>query len=70
MLENSTVYVFEKILPLDLLYVINSFLPKPLKQKKEHISPSMQKALYSIQSLKLKGVSGMYMRELDYFVLD
>ena len=68
MIKNSPAYVFEKIIPLDLIYVINSFLPRP--PKKKQVSPSMQKELIKIQRMGLKGKNNMYMRDLIDFCLD
>jgi hypothetical protein len=70
MIKSSPAYVLEPILPLDLVYVIHSFIPRPIKKKREQISPSLQKALQTIQTLELKGKNGMYMKGLDDFVLD
>ena len=70
MIKESPAYVFESILPLDLVYVIHSYLPRPPKKKKEHVSPTLQKELQKIQSLELKGKNEMYMKGLDDFVLD
>ncbi len=69
MITKSLAYVFEPILPFDLIYVIDSYLPRPYKKKKEH-SPSMQKQLTKIQNMFLKGKSGMYMKYLEDFCLD
>jgi len=68
MIKNSPAYVFEKTLPLDVIYVINSFLPRPPKQKK--LSPSLQTHLKKIQSIELKGKNEMYMRDFEDFLLD
>jgi hypothetical protein len=70
MIKQSPAYIFEPILPLDIVYVINSFLPKPVKPKKKQVSPSFQKELQKIQSVELKGKSGMFMRDLEDFLLD
>jgi len=69
MKKGSPVYVLHDILPLDVVYVISSFVPKQSKQKKE-VSPSMQKQLTKIQTTFLKGKNNMYMRELIDFCLD
>jgi len=69
MKKGSPVYVLHDILPLDVVYIINSFVPKQSKQKKE-VSPSMQKQLTKIQTTFLKGKNNMYMRELIDFCLD
>ena len=68
MIKNSPAYIFEPILPLDVVYVIDSFLPRPPKKKK--ISPSLQSQLKKIQSMDIKGKSGMYMRDFEDFLLD
>lgn len=70
MIKQSPAYLLREILPDDLIYVINSYLPRPVKKKREPVSPSMQKELTKIQSGMLKGKSGMYMRGLDDFCLD
>lgn len=70
MITQSPAYVLERILPIDLVYVIHSFLPRPVKKKKESISPSMQKELTKIQHMTLKGKNGMYMKNLEDFCLD
>ena len=69
MKKGSPVYVLHDILPLDVVYVISTFIPKQSKQKKE-VSPSMQKQLTKIQTTFLKGKNNMYMRELIDFCLD
>jgi hypothetical protein len=70
MSKYSSAYVFQSILPIDVVYTIDNFIPRSPKKKKQTISPSFQKELQRIQSLELKGKSGMYMRGLDDFVLD
>jgi hypothetical protein len=70
MIKQSPAYVLEPALPLELIYVIHSYLPRPPKKKKEQVSPTFQKELLKIQSLELKGKNGMYMRGLDDFILD
>jgi len=73
------------LLPDDVLGVINSFvphLPKPKKNKrKESIdsvdsavssvsrSPDVQRDLRLIQRRAMKGMDGMFMRDLEDFVL-
>lgn len=70
MIKHSPAYILEPRLPLDLIYVIHSFLPRPIKKKQDEVSPSLQKALQKIQSTELKGKNAMYMKGLDDFVLD
>lgn len=70
MIKSSPAYVLEPILPLDLVYVIHSYLPKPVKPKKKEVSPSLQKELQKIQSIELKGKNAMYMKDFEDFVLD
>ena len=73
------------LLPDDVLGVINSFvphLPKPKKNKRKGSidsvdsavssvsrSPDVQRDLRLIQRRALKGMDGMFMRDLDDFVL-
>jgi len=40
------------------------------KRQTPSSSPSLQKELTRIQTMKLKGKSAMYMRELEDFMLD
>lgn len=69
MTEERPAYILKPILPLTVIQIINSFVPPP-KKKKEHISPTLQKDLQKIQSMELKGKSGMYMKGLDDFILE
>ena len=62
-------YEVEQRLPGEIVKHIYSFLPYPRKKKVEH-SPSLQRELTRIQSVELKGKSGMYMKDLDEFCLD
>lgn len=66
----SPVFVLESILPRDVVCVIDSFVPRPVKKKKGQVSPSMQKELQKIQTVMLKGKNAMYMRDLEDFCLD
>jgi hypothetical protein len=70
MIKYSLAYELEPILPLDLVYVIDSFLPRPIKQKKKQLSPSFEKELRRIQTIQLRGKVGTYMRNLEDFLLD
>jgi hypothetical protein len=56
-------------LPIDIVNVILTYLPKHRKQKPK-ISPSLQKHLEKIQSMTLKGKSATYLIGLDDFCLD
>jgi hypothetical protein len=66
----SSAFVLQSILPRDVVDVIDSFIPRPVKKKKEQISPSMQKELHKLQTITLKGKNGMYMRDFEEFCLD
>jgi len=70
MIKQSPAYILESVLPLDLVYVIHTYLPRPLKKKKEQVSPTFQKELQKIQSIELKGKNEMYMIGLEDFLLD
>jgi hypothetical protein len=69
MIEKSLAYVLRSRFPSDVLYVIDSFIPRPPKKKKQ-VSPSLQRELCKIQHMKLKGKSDMYLCDLIDFVLD
>lgn len=58
----------EKQMPPELLHLIYSFVP-PL-DKPVPPSPSLQRELFRIQKLTLKGKLGSYMRGFMDFVLD
>ena len=68
-MKHNPAIIFEKILPTDVIYIINSFIPKKQKNKKP-ISPSMQNDLKRVQTMMLKGKNSMYLRDLDDFCLD
>ncbi len=70
MIKQSPAYILESVLPLDLVYVIHTYLPRPPKKKKEQVSPTFQKELQKIQSIELKGKNEMYMIGLEDFLLD
>lgn len=57
-------------LPSEIQSHIIKFIPKQNYKKKEAYSPSLQKELYRIQTLKLKGVSNMYMKGFIEFCLE
>jgi hypothetical protein len=60
----------EDLFPEDVVRRIYKYVPKITKQKKLSVSPQMQKDLKHIQMMKLRGKSGMYLKELEDFVLD
>lgn len=62
--------LIQTVLPTDLIKVIYTYVPPIPKKKKLNVSPSMQKELSKLQSVTLKGKSGMYLRDLDDFCLD
>ena len=64
-----SLYVLNQVLPMDVVREIDKFFPYP-KKKKQSVSPSMQKELQKIQTLNLRGKTGMYMKDLIDFVLD
>jgi len=68
MIKQSPAYVLRSRIPIDVIYVINSYIPRP--PKKKPVSPTLQKELQKIQSFELKGKNGMYMKGLDDFLLD
>lgn len=60
----------EKLFSEDVVKHIYSYVPYPKKQSSPNSSPSLQKELTKIQSIKLSGKSGMYMKDLEDFLLD
>ena len=64
-----SLYVLNQVLPMDVVREIDKYFPYP-KKKKQSVSPSMQKELQKIQTLNLRGKTGMYMKDLIDFVLD
>lgn len=56
------------VLPLDIIRYIDKLVP--YDKIKKQISPSMQKELYRIQTLNLRGKSPMYMKDFIDFCLD
>ena len=59
-----------KLLPLDVIWYISTFVPHLEKRQTPSSSPSLQKELTRIQTINLKGKSAMYMRDLEDFLLD
>lgn len=70
MAEYSPANMLARILPRDVINVIDSFVPTYPKKKKFTLSPSAQKELKKLQYMSLKGKSGMYLRDLEDFCLD
>jgi hypothetical protein len=60
----------EQLYPEDIIKHIYSYIPYPKKQSSPNSSPSLQKELQKIQSIKLSGKSAMYMKDLEDFLLD
>jgi hypothetical protein len=60
----------QMLLPLELVRLIDSFVPHIKKTPTPKTSPSLQRELMRIQTKNLRGKSPTYMRGLDDFVLD
>jgi hypothetical protein len=60
----------QMLLPLELVRLIDSFVPHIKKTPTPKTSPSLQRELTRIQTKNLRGKSPTYMRGLDDFVLD
>jgi len=58
------------LFPLELVRLINSFVPHIKKTPSPKTSPSLQRELARLQTKNLRGKSPTYMRGLDDFVLD
>lgn len=68
-MNQPSLYVLSSVIPPDVVYIIDCFIEKPVK-KKEKISPSLQKELTKIQSLRLKGLKSTYLKDFEEFCLD
>jgi len=60
----------ELLFPVELVRLIQSYVPHYPKKPSPKTSPSLQRELTRIQSMCFKGKSTMYMRDLDDFILD
>jgi len=62
----------EKLLPLDVIWYISTFVPHREKRQTTYTygNPTLQKELKKLQTMKLKGKSEFYMRDLEEFMLD
>jgi len=60
----------ELIFPVELVRIINSYVPHLDKVPSPKTSPSLQRELTRIQGKSLAGKNAMYMRDLDDFILD
>lgn len=57
-------------LPPEIVHIVYTFLPPIPKKSPKTPSPQMEKDLRKIQNSHLKGVDPMYLRDLEYFLLD
>ena len=60
----------EQLYPEDIINHIYSYIPYPKKHSSPNSSPSLQKELQKIQSVKINKKSEMYMKDLEDFLLD
>jgi len=60
----------ELSLPADIVWYIYKFVAHLEKPINKPPSPQLERDLRKIQNLHLKGVKGMYMRDLEDFLLD
>jgi hypothetical protein len=60
----------EFLFPVELVRIINSYVPHLEKVPNPRTSPSLQRELTRIQGKHLAGKNAMYMRDLDDFILD
>lgn len=70
MLREKLPMEVQKLLPEEIVRIIHSFIPYPIKQKSPTTSPSLQKELSRIQNMILRGKSPMFMKHLDDFCID
>jgi len=68
-MRNPYIQVLDRILPQDLIYVIDSYFEYPKKKKNISVSPSLQRQLQKIQTSPTRKLA-MYMRGLEDFCLD
>jgi hypothetical protein len=62
------------MLPDDVLNYIQKFVPhlpkeKPVKVRKQSLSPNAERDLRLIQCKHMRGLNQMYLRDLDDFIL-
>ena len=57
-------------LPPEIVHIVYTFLPPIPKQPPKTPSPQMEKDLRKIQTMSLKGLNEMYLRDLEDFLLD
>lgn len=69
-MNTPTLYVLESVLPCDLIYIIDSFVPLPVEKKKIELSPKAFNDLKRIQRMQLKGKYETFMKDLEDFLLD
>lgn len=65
-MRNKGVWLLAHILPSDVIWVIDSYIPRPPKKKE---SPSLQRELTKIQKIHIRNLPAMYMRDLEDFLL-
>jgi len=61
-----------KLLPLDVIWYISTFVPHMEKRQPTYSYSNLrlQKELKRIQNMKLKGKSAFYMRDLEEYMVD
>ena len=57
-------------LPAEVVRYIYQYVPHLPKEVSPKVSPSLEKELQKIQSIQLRGVSPMYLKDLEDFCLD
>lgn len=60
----------ELLFPVEIVRIINGYVPHLDKVPTPKTSPSLQRELSRIQYKHLAGKNAMYMRDLDDFILD
>ena len=69
-MRNPNVKLLSSFLIDDVLGIIDSFFPYKKKKKSPQVSPSLQKELKKIQTMRLKNKPSSYMKGLEDFCLD
>jgi len=60
----------QRLLPEEIVRLIDSFVPHLKKAPTPVASPSMERELRNLQSKHYHGCTGMYLQDLEDFILD
>jgi hypothetical protein len=60
----------QRLLPEEIVRLIDSFVPHLKKAPTPVASPSVERELRNLQSKHYQGCTGMYLQDLEDFILD